>query len=108
MMDERELIEKAAKAYGLDPEYKYEDSPYYTGMCRRNFDECGFEIQDQIWNPLTDERDLYRMARKLGITISFRLQSAHREAMVVSWPEDAKNDVYAAVTLAAMLADRIK
>lgn len=60
-MDDRELLELAAKAAGAD----YEVDP----------DTGDIEILDQIggmsggWNPLTDDGDALRLAVKMGLRI---------------------------------------
>lgn len=70
MDTDRELLELAAKAYGLAPEYVWHSDPFYEGFMRRNFDESGFEIETQLWNPLTDDGDALRLAVMLGFHIA--------------------------------------
>lgn len=64
---DRELLELAAKAYGLATEYVWHSDPFYEGFMRRNFDESGFEIETQLWNPRDDDGDALRLAVKLGL-----------------------------------------
>ena len=56
-MSDRELLELAAKAAGIDVRW-------YQGDCLRVADKCnGFAGK---WNPLTDDGDALRLAVKLG------------------------------------------
>ena len=60
-MIDRELLELAAKAAGIDTTrcLQYEDGAFdWPGKAGR-------------WNPLTDDGDALRLAVKLGITIMF-------------------------------------
>lgn len=99
-MSKRQLLELSAKAYGLEG-YTYVNHPFYEGMERRNFEENGFEIQTQTWNPLVDASDLYHLMRKLEILVHFGDQYAERQGVLLLWPIDVKDDVYAIVTIAA-------
>lgn len=61
MSTDRELLEKAAKAAGLDVRW-------YQGDCLRVSDRCnGFAGK---WNPLTDDGDALRLAVKLGMNLA--------------------------------------
>ena len=56
-MTDRELLELAAKAAGIDVRW-------YQGDCLRVADKCnGFAGK---WNPITDDGDALRLAVKLG------------------------------------------
>ena len=59
MTDDRELLELAAKAAGMDVSFI---GP--LGVYTRATDT-------QAWNPLTDDGDALRLAVKLGIDITF-------------------------------------
>jgi len=69
-MNDRELLELAAKAYGLplgygDGEYFYcEHGPFGPAM----YGKRGYAPLQ--WNPLTDDGDALRLAVKLGIRIA--------------------------------------
>jgi len=70
-MNDRELIELAAKAAGIQGEYVTDygsGNYYYNG----NVDGILHEVphtfgQMYVWNPLTDDGDALRLAVKLGI-----------------------------------------
>jgi hypothetical protein len=67
MKTDRELLELAAKAAGIDW-----DAEAVTG----SGDFCGLFIGDDtenpvFWNPLTDDGDALRLAVKLGIDVDF-------------------------------------
>jgi len=77
-MNDRELLELAAKAAGYDVVY---ESTYLT-----------FFRQDvpgrPIWNPLNDDGDALRLAVKLG----FLIEVIHGEQMVVVWDCEPANE----------------
>ena len=59
-MSDRELLEFAAKAAGIDVRW-------YQGDCLRVADKCnGFAGK---WNPLTDDGDAFRLAVRLGLHV---------------------------------------
>ena len=60
-MTDRELLELAAKAAGIE----------YDFICPTGA-HCGdvSTMQDFFWNPLTDDGDALRLAVKLGIVVS--------------------------------------
>jgi hypothetical protein len=59
-MSDRELLELAAKAAGIDLQFGEGDYPYYWETPR---------IAEH-WNPLTDDGDALRLAVKLNIQIA--------------------------------------
>ncbi len=64
-MTDRELLELAAKAAGIDVRW-------YQGDCLRVAYKCnGFAGK---WNPLTDDGDALRLAVKIGIRDYFVLE----------------------------------
>jgi hypothetical protein len=67
-MTDRELLELAAKAAGIDV-VGYADRllvlPEYDGSLIRRHENGG----DVEWNPLADDGDAFRLAVKLGITM---------------------------------------
>jgi NTP pyrophosphatase (non-canonical NTP hydrolase) len=69
-MTNQELLELAAKAIGLEG-YEWYSDPFGEGLRRRNFDEAGFEIATQEWNPLTNDADAMRLAVDLEMRIGF-------------------------------------
>lgn len=69
-MTDKELLELAAKAAGIDlAGYNWFDTPFYTGFERRNLCEGGFDLPVSSWNPLTDDGDALRLAVKLNIDV---------------------------------------
>ena len=61
-MTDRELLELAAKAAGKRGLYRG-DTIYRKGMY--------LYPNDEFWNPLTDDGDRYRLAKKLDLCVSF-------------------------------------
>ena len=60
-MDDRKLLELAAKAVGVNV-WTDADGNYYTE---------GFGIAEQHWNPLTDDGDALRLTLKLRLRIDY-------------------------------------
>lgn len=74
MKTDRELLELAAKAAGI--EYTIEDSDYYVshkffGLWLVKHHEPS-EYEKRYWNPLTDDGDALHLAVKLRIPIRYR------------------------------------
>lgn len=63
-MNDRELLDKAAKAAGLDLEW----CEFWGCMAKSLGVIDGFD-RETCWNPLTDDGDALRLAVKLGIQI---------------------------------------
>lgn len=63
--DDRELLELAAKAIGVDG-LPFLDNQYCQGALR-----CGYwdDLNESCWNPLTDDGDALRLAVKLEIGV---------------------------------------
>ena len=59
-MNDRELLEQAAKAYGIAGHYSEIHDGFYT-------------VGDYLWNPLTDDGDALRLAVKLEIDVDHML-----------------------------------
>jgi hypothetical protein len=72
-MDDKKLLELAAKAAGLDGyEYVKATEFTYASMQRRNSggaEDGFFELQADVWSPLTDDGDALRLAVKLKLCI---------------------------------------
>ncbi len=70
IMNDRELLELAAKAAGITElrNYFYDDC---TGMCRYEISRPGGYYEWIYWNPLTDDGDALRLAVKLRIIVTF-------------------------------------
>jgi hypothetical protein len=70
---DKELLELAASAAGLDG-YEYVEATEFTyeSMQRRNAgfaEDDFFELQADVWSPLTDDGDALRLAVKLKLDI---------------------------------------
>lgn len=63
-MDNRELLELAAKAAGINGAYFFEtyDDLICDGIWANDEDDCSYQ-----WNPLTDDGDALRLAVKLRL-----------------------------------------
>lgn len=97
MKTDRELLELAAKAAGI--EITWENShpqrvEYFRGL--PNY---------FAWDPLTDDGDRYWLAKELGIRINFGPAYVTYfdgvKSGVIRWPEDEPNDARAIVRAAA-------
>ena len=71
-MTDRELLEAAAKAAGIDVPAK--ESPW-SGICSSGFSGAWWDVSGggdgtkfRQWSPLTDDGDALRLAVKLGIS----------------------------------------
>ena len=87
-MKDKELLELAAKAAGELTESWYGNAAYFDGLLTR-------------WNPLTNDGDRYRLIKQLEIAVNFKYQYAEYEGICVCWPQDAEDDAYAIVMVAA-------
>ena len=82
-MSDRELLELAAKAAGID--YSHDNAHW------KHEDYCEFWSYDDLctcgarWNPLTDDGDALRLAVKLGLTVSQLMNN--REVEVSDYDE---------------------
>ncbi|MGA4640579.1 hypothetical protein ACQKC8_12490 [Stutzerimonas stutzeri] len=62
-MEDRELLELAAKAAGIGGEWSADG-------CDDRGQSCGIKIDpNYIWNPLTDDGDALRLAFALGMSV---------------------------------------
>ena len=74
-MTDKELIELAAKAYGFggpDGNFTWTESEYPRGSKTNGalWNYIGWCDTAQLWNPLTDDGDAFRLAVTLGIDVS--------------------------------------
>ena len=77
-MTDKELLELAAKAAGVEGEYLYDG--YGDGCFIASHEKYQQGIR---WNPLTDDGDALRLAVKLGIDFRFH---RHEGAIVTNYP----------------------
>ncbi|WP_104910496.1 hypothetical protein [Pseudomonas sp. LG1D9] len=97
-MNDRELLELAAKAAGVDGDYSPRANAIVT--------------EDGYWMPLTDDGDALRLAVKLEIAITFphpalvmacrgKEDKGHWHKAFVSGPDDYERATRQAITYAA-------
>lgn len=83
MKTDKELLELAAKAAGIDlTGYNWFDTPFYTGFERRNLCEGGFDLPVSSWNPLTEDGDALRLAVKLEMDVTHYQNSVEVKAWI--------------------------
>jgi len=106
---DKELLELAAKAAGLDG-YEYVEATEFTyaSMQRRNAggaEDGFFELQADVWSPLTDDGDAFRLAVKLNALVDI---NNGKTACVLLGPETDSvqhgSDPYAATRRAIVRA----
>lgn len=70
MKTDRELLELAARAAGIEGEYAESKCSCGQGkLCERYY--FGISTKSGIWNPLTGDGDALRLAASLQITIDY-------------------------------------
>lgn len=105
---DRELLELAAKAAGLPHRW------CESWQCMAIPHDNGGFVFDSAWNPLQDDGDRYRLARKLCIKIDFfsniaTVLAAGRFDIGASWREgDDEEEARAIVGLAAEIGRRAR
>ena len=118
-MTDRKLLEKAAKAACLDVEFQDADTAdwlvcndhakaYDQWLICNSLDEEGDVIG--WWNPLKNDSDLLRLARKLGISIDYQDRCAWKrlstgDLIQEFWGGECGDEAHAIVRAAAALAD---
>ena len=71
MMNDKELLELAAKAAGIEVEWKeVTRSRIAEFKIIKHTKHCGFFAKGKEWNPLTDDGDALRLAMKLDIDVA--------------------------------------
>lgn len=80
-MTDRELLELAARAAGIEFKHGYTDGNGYLYFPPKS-DHAAHARAGRFWNPLTDEGDALRLAVKLRIDIS---QQPHAQRVVALW-----------------------
>jgi hypothetical protein len=105
-MNDQELTELAAKAYGLEG-YTWYENPFDRGMMRRNFEPDGFEIQSQLFNPLDFNNDAFLLMVKLHLHIGIEEETTsawHKDQFGNFKTELHQQDAYAATRRVIVLA----
>jgi hypothetical protein len=93
-MNDRELLEAAAKAAGMDIEWQP------CGWAHDNNTGCE-------WNPLTDDGDAFRLSVKLQIDVNHyyvEVQATRYDILVYELFSEHKSDPYAATRRAIVRA----
>ncbi len=91
-MNDRELLELAAKAAGILTPSWYGNASYIDGMLSR-------------WNPLEDDGDAFRLAIRLKMEVDFDdVRVAVRTRQGIKVLEDEGGDLYAATRRAIVRA----
>ena len=109
-MNDKELLELAAKAAGMDGYNFVEESDFtYPHMERRNMggpEDGFFELQADVWSPLTDDGDALRLSVKLGLEINICNQFGETNVYASNDYADEKHnsDPYAATRRAIVRA----
>lgn len=95
-MSDRELLELAAKAAGIEPLGKaFEMNGDFAGFCMP---------ARKVWNPLTDDGDALRLAVKLGFVIDTSGDKTFCGTVHYDAIEHHKDDPYAATRRAIVRA----
>lgn len=103
-MTDRELLELAAKAAGIEGEYK----ELFGGIDYQP--NAPIDNDWEVWNPLTDDGDALRLAVKLKIEIGFSEDTNGEEMAVAQYGKWAwrgvsmEQDPYAATRRAIVRA----
>lgn len=99
-MTDRELLELAAKAAGIDYDETCTEKDYKFGLWLTMHGEP-YEGQRRKWNPLTDDGDAFRLVVKLRFWIkdfaphdSPELADLPAFGMVEIWREDDDDPIY--------------
>ncbi len=86
-MTDRELLELAAKAAGIDVKYAPGGNADGRDVLRIVYKRDGYhDWLDREWNPLTDDGDALRLAVRLGLQID---QGKRRDGVPVAYVETA-------------------
>lgn len=106
-MNDRELLESAAKAAGLVGTYARVHQTYGDQWAD------GIDMGGPVyWNPLTDDGDRYRLAKQLGIGIDFSDCCAWKrfpsgELIQEFWGGECGDEAHAIVRAAAELGKKL-
>lgn len=77
-MTDRELLELAAKAAGMDlVKWEWTSDPFFEGFMLQD-DEP--DSAPQLWNPLTDDGDALRLAVKLRLNVILEFSPTYHYA----------------------------
>jgi hypothetical protein len=91
---DREMLELAAKAGGIELEWDDAELPGYYSDWR------GLP-QWNTWNPLADDGDRYRLLKTMNMKICFKDTFVRCGDVIVMWPDDEPTPERAIVRAAA-------
>ena len=98
MKTDRELLELAAKAYGIYVARDESGNP--TNLFCDAPNASAYE-----WNTIESDGDRYRLAEKLGMNIDFRVQVVLAKNVVIAWPRDEPTAARAITRAAAAIGE---
>ena len=109
-MTDRELLELAAKAAGIETGRAQEGRWFYCKHGQSG--EAMYQVSGNLleaWNPLIDDGDALRLAVRLGIYFALAAEQSHVVARIRNgvrsvWTEPIGNDVNAATRRAIVRA----
>ena len=106
MKTDRELLELAAKAAGMDVAWRevVRSRVAEYQIIKHTRHSAFFTNDSKEWNPLTDDGDALRLAVKLGLVINCRHVQALVETTNDKFWEPQDNDPYAATRRAIVRA----
>ena len=102
-MSDRELLELAAKAAGIKPDWYERGIAINHGLGK---DDYHNDAWVDVWNPLADDGDAFRLAVNLGIDIGWGWDENNKPSVVLIYEHvvDLGNDPYAATRRAIVRA----
>ena len=72
-MTDQELLERAARAAGIEVELYTGDGPFNGKLRRRVIPEPPEPGSKwKVWNPLDDDGDAFRLAQRLSLNVAFK------------------------------------
>ena len=116
-MNDRELLEMAAKAFGFGAQnppdnhhgWTQSEYPKRSGRHGALWNYVGHGETAELWNPLSDDGDALRLAVKLGIELIFtknKIGAGRGNLSIYPWVNEDRNvgDPYAATRRAIVRA----
>lgn len=88
-MKDRELLEAAAKAAGIEVDVRYEEPAQFKGLLLASWKAPNAPA---FWNPLTDDGDAFRLAVKCDIEL-YRANDEGWASYAGYWGKPERRDV---------------
>ena len=104
MSTDRELLELAAKAAGMNVSWDHYDPDYCAGAEGMFLNGERSPDNSKYWNPLTDDGDALRLAVKLRMNINIYSQGAEADCDTLESTCKEGGDPYAATRRAIVRA----